>query len=195
MALSNVPAYVVCTRDGEGCSQTLHRNSLFPINPNIKQGKMDKPMAGVGNTTSPTPVPPVDSVPADAGPSKMVTPSTAGSTPQGSLDWPASLRHNTRTSFHGGTRILVCWQILDWMASGMHGLACISVCILYFAYTPFSWGVHCKMHSTHTVICLSNTTHFNIQENTLNATSEVECWAGKGVDQRRFGLTATPLLE
>ena len=27
----NVPVYVVCLRDGEGCSQTLHRNYLLPI--------------------------------------------------------------------------------------------------------------------------------------------------------------------
>ena len=47
---------------------------------------MDKPVAGVENTTSPTPVPSVDSVPADAGLPGMITPSTACSTPQGSPD-------------------------------------------------------------------------------------------------------------
>ena len=52
----------------------------------MEQGETDKPMAGVGNTTSPTPVPPVDSVPADAGSSGMTPQSTAGSTPQGSPD-------------------------------------------------------------------------------------------------------------
>ena len=82
----DVPVYVVCPRDGEGCSQTLHRNYLLPINPNIEQEEKDKPMARVGNTASPTPVSPVDSAPADAGSSGMVTPSTAGSTPQGSPD-------------------------------------------------------------------------------------------------------------
>ena len=30
----NLPVYVVCPRDGEGCSQTLHRNYLLPINSN-----------------------------------------------------------------------------------------------------------------------------------------------------------------
>ena len=55
----NVPVYVVCLRDGEGHNQTLHRNYLLPINPNIEQGKMNKPVAGVGNDTSPTPAPPV----------------------------------------------------------------------------------------------------------------------------------------
>ena len=93
----DVPVYVVCPRDREGCSQTLHRNYLLPINSNMEQGKMDKPMARVGNTTSLTPAPPVDSAPADAGLSGIGTPSIAGSTPQGSLNWPAPLRHGTRT--------------------------------------------------------------------------------------------------
>ena len=82
----NVPVYVVHPRDGEGHSQTLHRNYLLPINSNIEQDEKDKPMAGVGNTTSLIPVPPVDSVPADAGLSGMVTPSAVGSTSQGSPD-------------------------------------------------------------------------------------------------------------
>ena len=56
----NVPVYVVCPRDMEGCSWTLHGNYLLPINSNMEQGKTDKPMARVGNITSLTPVPPVD---------------------------------------------------------------------------------------------------------------------------------------
>ena len=65
----SMPVYVVCFRDGEGHSQTLHRNYLLPINSNIEQGKMDEPMAGLGNNISLTPVPSVDNVPASAGPS------------------------------------------------------------------------------------------------------------------------------
>ena len=53
-------------------------------------------MAGVKNTNPSTPVPPVDSEPADAGPSWTVTSSTAGSTPQGSPDQPAALRYGTQ---------------------------------------------------------------------------------------------------
>ena len=94
----NVPIYVECPRNGEGHIWTLHRKYLLPINPNIEQDKKDKPVARVGNTTSLTPVPPVDSVPADAGLSGTVTPSTAGSTSQGSLTWPAPLRCGTRTT-------------------------------------------------------------------------------------------------
>ena len=37
----NVPVYVVCPRDGEGHSWTLHRNYLLPINSNIGQGEED----------------------------------------------------------------------------------------------------------------------------------------------------------
>ena len=94
----NVPVYVVCPRDGEGCSQTLHRNYLLPISSNIEQGEMDEPMAGVGNNISLTPAPPVHNVPSGAGPSGMVTSSMASSTPQGSPDQPASLRHGTQTT-------------------------------------------------------------------------------------------------
>ena len=47
----NVPVYVVCPRDREGHSQTLHRNYLLPISPNLEQGEMDKPVAGVENDT------------------------------------------------------------------------------------------------------------------------------------------------
>ena len=94
----NVSVYVVCPRDGEGHSQTLHRNYLLPISPKLEQGKMDKPMVGVGNDTSPNPVPPVDDTPVAAGPSGMVTSSSAGSIPQGSLDQPAPLRHGTLTT-------------------------------------------------------------------------------------------------
>ena len=69
----NVPVYVVCPRDGEGCSQTLHRNYLLPISPNLEQSKMDKTVVGVGNDTSPTPAPPVSDAPVGVGPSGMVT--------------------------------------------------------------------------------------------------------------------------
>ena len=35
----NIPVYVVCPRDGEGCSQTLHRNYLLPMNSNMGRVK------------------------------------------------------------------------------------------------------------------------------------------------------------
>ena len=85
----NIPVYVVCPKDGEECSQTLCRNYLLPINSNIGWDEKDAPMAGI-ESNPPTAVPP--SEPADVGPSGMATPSTAGNTPQGSLDQPAPLR-------------------------------------------------------------------------------------------------------
>ena len=91
----NVLVYVVCLRDGEGHSWTLHRNYLLPINSNIEQGKMDEPMAGVGTNISLTPAPSVDNVPAGAGLSGMVTLSMTGSTSLGSPDQPPPLRCST----------------------------------------------------------------------------------------------------
>ena len=38
----NLPVYVVCPRDGEGCSWTLHRNYLLPINSNMGQDETDR---------------------------------------------------------------------------------------------------------------------------------------------------------
>ena len=104
----NVPVYVVCPRDGEGCSQTLHRNYLLPINPNLEQGKMDKPVVQVGNDTSLTPEPPVGDAAVEAEPSGMVTSSSAGSTPEGSPDQPALLRCSTQT-----TRNQLPWRYQD----------------------------------------------------------------------------------
>ena len=82
----NVPVYVVCPRDGEGHSQTLHRNYLLPISPNLEQSEMDKPVAGVENDASLTPALPVSDAPAGAELSGMVASSSAGSTPENSPD-------------------------------------------------------------------------------------------------------------
>ena len=76
----NIPVYVVCPRDGEGCSWTLHRNYLLPINSNMGQGEADESKERVENNTFLTPVPSVDSVSQD------------------SPDRPAPVRCNTRTN-------------------------------------------------------------------------------------------------
>ena len=94
----NVPVYVVHPRDGEGHSQTLHRNYLLPISSNLEQSELDKPLAGVGNDTSPTPVPSVSDAPIEAEPSGTVTPHSMGSIPESSPDWPASLQCSTQTT-------------------------------------------------------------------------------------------------
>ena len=153
----DIPVYVVHPRDSEGCSQTLHRNYLLNINSNTGQDEKDAPLTGVENNNTSTPAPPVDSEHADAGPSGMVTPSTAGNTPQGSLDQPAPLRHGT-------------WKTQNWLpwrywnfsllvATSLSGIwnalvDFVSVFMLYPACTPFSGEVH----STYTIPCLSGTT-------------------------------------
>ena len=52
----NLAVYVVCPRDGEGHSQTLHRNYLLPINSNMGQDDADGAEERVENNTSLTPV-------------------------------------------------------------------------------------------------------------------------------------------
>ena len=76
----NLPVYVVCPRDGEGCSRTLHRNYLLPIRSNMEQDEADGPEERVENNTAPTPAP-----------------SVSGST-QSSPDHPAPVRHSVRTT-------------------------------------------------------------------------------------------------
>ena len=138
---------MVHPRDGEGHSWTLHRNYLLPISPNIEQDEKDAPMVGVESTNTSTPVPPLDSEPADAGLSGTVKSSAAGNTPQGSPDQPTPLRHGAqkpRSNSCGGTGILVCWQLPAHLASGMDWLVCASVSMSYPACTPFSGKVHCE---------------------------------------------------
>ena len=139
----NVPVYMVCPRDGEGCSQTLYRNYLLPINSKLEQGETDKPVAGVENTTLPTPAPPVGSAPAEVGSSGMVTPGMADSTPQGSPDEPAPLRSDTRT-----TRNQLPWRYQNFgllADTGPTGIwaarvdLCVCLNIVLCLYTVF-WG-------------------------------------------------------
>ena len=106
----NIPVYVVCSRDEEGHSWTLHRNYLLPINSNMGQGKADESEERVKNNTSSTPVPSTDSILQD------------------SPDQPAPVRCDTGTNLPGGIEILGCQQIPGHLASGMHGLTCVSVC-------------------------------------------------------------------
>ena len=95
---SNVPVYVACLRDGEGCSWTLHRNYLLPISPNIEQNEKDAPVAGVEHTSTSAPTPPVDSEPVDAELSGTATSETTGNMSHSGLDQPALLRHSTCTT-------------------------------------------------------------------------------------------------
>ena len=111
----NLPVYVVHPRDGEGHSQTLHRNYLLPINSNMGQDEADGSEERVENNTSLTPVPSSDN------------------STQDSLDQPAPVRSMALeppgTNFLGGIETLGCQQTPDQPASGMHRLICMSVCI------------------------------------------------------------------
>ena len=76
----NLPVYVVCPRDGEGCSQTLHRNYLLPISSNMGQDETDGSEDRGETNTSPTPAT-----------------SVSGST-QSSPDQPAPVRCGIQTT-------------------------------------------------------------------------------------------------
>ena len=119
---------MVCPRDGEGHSPTLHRNYLLPINSNIGQDEKDEPMTGVENNNTSTPAPPVDSEPGDAGPSGTVIPSTAGNTSWGSLDQPAPLRHSVQK-----IQELTSMEVLEFWFAGRYQsiqhLGCIDWCV------------------------------------------------------------------
>ena len=51
------PVYVVCPREGEGCSQTLHRNYVVPISTNLEQAEDENPVVGVEPIDKCSPVP------------------------------------------------------------------------------------------------------------------------------------------
>ena len=137
----NVPVYVVHPRDGEGHSQTLHRNYLLPINSNLEQGEKDEPVVGVGNDTSPSPAPSVGNAPAELGLSGMVTSNSADNTPQGSPDQPDPLRYGTQT-----TRNWLPWRYQNFgllADTGPTGIwdawadPCICLCIVICLHTIF----------------------------------------------------------
>ena len=75
---------------GKGTARPYIGTICFPSTP--WQDEKDASMIGVENDNTSTPVPPVDSVPADAGPSGMATLSTTGNPTQCSPDQPAALR-------------------------------------------------------------------------------------------------------
>ena len=138
-----VPVYVVCPRDGGGGSWTLHSNYLLLISPNIGQDEKDSPVAGVENTNTSTPAPPVDSEPADAGPSGWSHQAQQVTHPR--VVW-INLLHldmapkKPGTNSHGGTRILVYRQIPGHPTSGMHGLVFMS----YQVCTMLSGEIQCE---------------------------------------------------
>ena len=96
----NVPVYVVHPRDGEGCSQTLHRNYLLPISPNLEQAGDDMPVAGIEQMRTSAPMPSIDSEPTEPELSGMAALDMTGNTSQGSQDQPAPLRCGTHATWN-----------------------------------------------------------------------------------------------
>ena len=94
----NVLIYVSCPRDGEEHSQTLHRNYLLPIKPNLDQARDDTPVAGAEQMRASTPVPYVDSEPTDSELYGMDMLDMTGNMSQGSQDQPAPLRCGTHAN-------------------------------------------------------------------------------------------------
>ena len=128
---------------GKGTARPYIGTICFPSTLNIEQDKMDEPMTGVGNNISRTPAPSVDNVPAGAGWSGMVTSSMTGSTPQGSPDEPAPLRHGTQA-----TRNQLPWRYWNFgllADAGLTGIwdawigLCVCLHIVFCLYTVL-WG-------------------------------------------------------
>ena len=122
----NLPVYVVCPRDGEGCSQTLHRNYLLPINSNMGQDETDGSKERVENNTSPTPAPSVSS------------------STQNSPDQPAPVRCGIQT-----TRNQLPWRYQNFGLLADTGPTsiwdalvdpCVCLHILVWLYNTFKWG-------------------------------------------------------
>ena len=62
------------------------------------------------------------------------------------------------TNFPGGSKILGCQQAPGQLASGMHGLTSVSVCLFYLVCTLLSGEVQCR---THFVDCKNMLTEHN----------------------------------
>ena len=116
---SSIPMYMsifVCLREEEGYSQTLQRNYLLPISPNLEQARDDTPVAGVEQTRTLAPEPSVDSESTNQEPSGMAASNTTGNTSQSSQDQPGPLRCGTPATqnqppWQGSTAILHYQQI------------------------------------------------------------------------------------
>ena len=122
----NLPVYVVCPRDWEGCSQTLHRNYLLPISSNMGQDETDGVEDRVKNNTSPTPAP-----------------SVSGST-QNSPDQPAPVRCGIQTTRgqlpwrYQNFRLMTDTESTSIQDAQVDLHACLH--ILAWLYNTFKWG-------------------------------------------------------
>ena len=55
-----LPAHVVCPRDEEGHSWTIHKSHLLPIGNSLGQAEDENPLVRVESIDKPTPMPPAD---------------------------------------------------------------------------------------------------------------------------------------
>ena len=63
---------------------------------------------------------------------------------------------------------------------------CISLIHGVLSVYHFLEGVQCNTHSTYNSKCLPSMTHLSIQGNTLDETSLVDSWGGKGVRPKGY---------
>ena len=122
----DLPVYVVCPRDGEGHSWTLHRNYLLPISSNMGQDETDGSEDRVKNNTSLTPVPSVSGS-TQSSPDQPAPVRCSGWTTRGQLPWRYQnfgLLTDTRPTsiWDAWVDLQVCLHILIWL------------------YKTFKWG-------------------------------------------------------
>ena len=152
----DLPVYVVCCRDGEGCSRTLHRNYLLPISSYMGQDETDGSEDRVKNNTSLTPVPSVSdstqSSPDQPAPVRCSIWATRGQLPWRYRNF--GLLTDTRPTSIQDARVdpRVCLHILIWL------------------YKTFKWGA-----VWNTLCWLQNMSaehhSLSIQWNSVNVTS------------------------
>ena len=111
--------YVVHLRDGEGCSQTLHRNYLLPISSNMEQDETDGSEDRVKYNTSLTPVPSVSSN-TQSSPDQPAPVRCGIQTTRGQLPWMYrnfGLLTGTRPTGIRDAKVdlCVCLHILIWL--------------------------------------------------------------------------------
>ena len=107
----NIPVYVVCPRDGEGCSQTLHRNYLLPSALTWSRKKQME----LKKESKITPLQ-----------LQCYLQTITHKTVQINLFLLDTALEPPGTNFPGGIKTLVCQLALGQLASWMHGLTCLS---------------------------------------------------------------------
>ena len=122
----DLPVYVVCPRDGEGHSQTLHRNYLLPISSNMRQDETDGSEDGIKNNTSLTPAPSVSGSTISS-PDQPAPVRCGVQTTRGQLPW--RYRNFGFLTDTGPTSIWDAWVDLS-----------VCLCILIWLYKTFKRG-------------------------------------------------------